>query len=120
MTIIPGIGALGSFSPLVNEESTSIKGIGMIEKLGNIYQNFNLFFKDPMKKDLLRRPYVDKVSTIIAANIAAVSGDHETIERLQNRGLDLNLGDYDGRVPLHLASSAGYLETVKFLVCNGA
>lgn len=71
MTVIPGIGAVGSFSPLVNEEGTTVRGVGMIEKLARIYQNFNLFFKDSMKRDLLRRPYLDKVSTIIAANIAA-------------------------------------------------
>jgi hypothetical protein len=63
-----------------------------------------LFFKDSMKRDLLRRPYIDKVSTIIAAIIAAESGDHDTIARLRSRGLDLNLGDYDNRKPLHLAA----------------
>jgi glutaminase len=37
MTVIPGIGAIGSFSPLVNEEGTTVKGVAMIEKLSCIY-----------------------------------------------------------------------------------
>jgi glutaminase len=34
MTIIPGIGGISSWSPKLNEEGNTVKGIGMIEKLG--------------------------------------------------------------------------------------
>lgn len=53
---------------------------------------------------------------MIAANNAAASGDLETINRLQIKGLDINKGDYDNRTPLHLAVSAGHLEVIKYLV----
>lgn len=46
LTVIPGIGAVGSFSPLLNEEGNCVRGIGMIEKLNKIFINFNLFYKD--------------------------------------------------------------------------
>ena len=57
LTVIPGIGSVGSFSPLLNKEGNSVKGIGMIEKLDMIYINFNLFYKDQKKRDFTRRAF---------------------------------------------------------------
>jgi ankyrin repeat protein len=60
------------------------------------------------------------LQTVIAACTSSASGDLETIMRLHVQGLDLNSGDYDRRTPLHLASAAGHLDIVKYLVENGA
>jgi hypothetical protein len=79
MTVIPGLGAIGSFSPLINEEGNSIRSIGMLEQLSKIYLNFNLFFKDPIKRDLTRRAHQTIVWTVIAGINAAASGDIETL-----------------------------------------
>ena len=57
LTVIPGIGAVASYSPLLNEEGNCIRGIAMIQKLNDIYTNFNLFYKDMKKKDLQRRAH---------------------------------------------------------------
>lgn len=57
LTVIPGLGAIASYSPLLNNEGNCVRGIGMIEKLNEIYLNFNLFYKDLKKRDLNRRAY---------------------------------------------------------------
>jgi hypothetical protein len=104
LTVIPGIGSLASFSPLLSEEGYSVKGIGMIEKLNKIYLNFNLFYKDQKKIDFQRRAFQSLAETVIAAISASASGDLETLSRLHVKGVDINQGDYDMRRPLHLAA----------------
>ena len=57
LTVIPGIGAFSTWSPPLNEEGNPVRGIAMISKLNNIYNNFNLFHKDMNKLDVTRKPY---------------------------------------------------------------
>jgi len=45
----------------------------------------------------------------------AHKGDIKGLKRLINMGAHPNIGDYDGRTPIHLAASEGKLETLKFL-----
>ena len=119
MTVIPGIGAVSTWSPPLNEEGNCVRGIGMIEKLSEIYVNVNLFHKDREKKDMTRKSYQTVVQTVIACCTAAATGDLEAISRLHAQKLDLNRGDYDDRTPIHLASQAGYLEIVNYLLERG-
>ena len=46
MTVIPGLGAVGSWSPPLDEEGNSVKAIAMIDELSKVYNNINLFYKD--------------------------------------------------------------------------
>ena len=55
MTVIPGIGSFASWSPPLNEEGNCVRGIGMIEKLSEIYVNINLFHKDRNKRDFTKK-----------------------------------------------------------------
>ena len=57
MTVIPGLGAVGSWSPPLDEEGNSVKGIAIIEKLSKVYNNINLFYKDQQKRDCTRKSY---------------------------------------------------------------
>ena len=52
LCVIPGIGAIASCAPKLNEEGNSVKGIGIIQKFSEVYNNFNLFHKAPQKKDV--------------------------------------------------------------------
>lgn len=52
-------------------------------------------------------------------NNAASEGDLEQLQLMVKAGYDVNLSDYDGRTPLHLACASGNLEIVKYLIENG-
>jgi ankyrin repeat protein len=116
LTVIPGLGAVGSFSPPLNDEGNSVRSIGIVEQLSARYSNVNLFDKDSMKRDLTRRPYQTLIETTIASCSAASVGDFEAIVRLHAGKTNLSDGDYDLRTPLHLASHASHLDVVKYLV----
>jgi len=68
---------------------------------------------------MTRRAYQTLLQTTIAACTSAASGDLESIIRLSVQGFDINEGDYDKRTCLHLASAAGHIEIVKYLVGQG-
>jgi len=56
---------------------------------------------------------------VVAACLAASSGDSEALQRLSSENIDLNQGDYDARTPLHLASFGGHIDAVVFLLEHG-
>ncbi|VDI66405.1 60kDa lysophospholipase [Mytilus galloprovincialis] len=51
---------------------------------------------------------------------AASQEDVDTLKAWKIAGADLNESDYDNRTALHVAVSLGHVETVKFLLDNGA
>ena len=116
MTVIPGTCAISSFSPPLNKDGSSVRGIAFLQKLSKLYSNFNLFHKDPHMLDMTKRHYQTILQTTVVLNTAASSGDAETIHRLHVQGLDLDTIDYDRRTALHLAAAGGHMDVVKYLV----
>jgi glutaminase len=51
---------------------------------------------------------------------AALYGDLLTVQKLDAAGVSVNVKDFDGRTPLHVAASEGYLDIVKYLVARDA
>ncbi|XP_053553076.1 60 kDa lysophospholipase [Bombina bombina] len=51
---------------------------------------------------------------------AASTGDINALEAIRDMGGNLSSEDYDGRTPLHVASSEGHFTVVQYLLNNGA
>ena len=50
----------------------------------------------------------------------ASHGNIEGLQAAKNKGISLDVADYDFRTPLHLAAAVGNFDAVKWLVDNGA
>lgn len=116
LSVVPGVGGIASWSPKLNAEGNTVKGIGMIDVLSAQYSNFNLFHKDVLLLDATRPPFFTQLRNIIAAVAAAASGDVETLRRLKASDINLDIGDYDKRTPLHLAAANNHLDALRWLV----
>jgi hypothetical protein len=55
--------------------------------------------------------------TLIRMCYAAGNGDLEQVKHIiEEKGVDVNMADYDGRTALHLAASEGQVEVVNYLI----
>ncbi|ELU00500.1 hypothetical protein CAPTEDRAFT_186427 [Capitella teleta] len=51
---------------------------------------------------------------------AAREGNVDSLTKLRDAGAHFFMGDYDGRTPLHIASSEGHLPAMRYLLSHGA
>eukprot|EP00850_Spirogloea_muscicola_P010428 SM000061S19255 [mRNA] locus=s61:457048:462535:+ [translate_table: standard] len=58
--------------------------------------------------------------TVASLCYAAKRGDMLELYRLLSSGFDVNMADYDGRTPLHLAAAYGQGKAVEYLLNSGA
>lgn len=119
---IPNVMGICVYSPRLDQNGNSVKGIAFAEELIKRYNFHNydsLNFETQNKKDPRRRKYETKTNKVMSLIFAASDGDLDEIRRLNSIGLDLNEPDYDGRTALHLAAAENQVEVVKYLLKNG-
>jgi glutaminase len=121
--VVPNVLGLCTWSPPLDEHGNSVRGIEFCRRLVKTF-NFHNY-------DSLVGPESSKVDPRRASRAGAVSddastlcwasctGDVSAIRRLVAAGVGLDLGDYDGRTPLHLAASEGQTAVVRFLLDQG-
>ena len=123
MVVIPNVMGLVVWSPRLDENGNSVRGI---EFCRHLVERFNFHNYDNLvggldgKKD--PRVQRDQAQRALLVDLcwAASEGDLNGIRRLIVSGVDLDGADYDGRTAWHLAASEDQREVVELFVRRGA
>lgn len=121
MIVVPDVMGIAIWSPRIDDNGTSVKGLDFAHKLVERF-NFHAFdsaIKNLTKVDPRLKKNETKMNGVMAVTSAASSGDLDELQRLYAAGVDLSEGEYDKRTGIHLASSEGHLEAVKFFIDKG-
>jgi len=118
MIVIPNVMGICIWSPKLDEMGNSVRGVEFCKILGKKYNfhNYDTLVTDNNKKDPRKKKYESKIDNVISLIWAASAGDIDEIQRLESLGTDLNTADYDGRTAIHLASSEGRTDVVKYFI----
>ena len=114
--VIPNVMGICTFSPKLDKFGNSVRGIDFYNKLVNkfSFHNFDNLLNETKKEDprsnLNKKDYIRDIIEICAL------GDLNSLKYYQLKNINFDNSDYDGRTPLHLASSNGHLNIVKYLI----
>lgn len=123
LIVIPNVMGICVWSPALDKNGNSVRGIDFCQKLVEKYAFHNydsLARSDSKKNDPRKKEAEESTNNIINLIYASYRGDLEAIKRYIIKGVDINQGDYDGRTALHLAAAEGHENCVSFLITNGA
>lgn len=119
--VVPQLMGICIFSPRLDEQGNSVRGIEMAKQITSKYL-VHIFDGAMTNADRID-PKIPiskwRANSCGEAIWAASNGDIRTLERLASEQKDLSVGNADMRTPLHLAAAEGQLEVVKFLLKNG-
>eukprot|EP00095_Tigriopus_kingsejongensis_P011529 maker-scaffold33_size549341-snap-gene-1.27 protein:Tk11529 transcript:maker-scaffold33_size549341-snap-gene-1.27-mRNA-1 annotation:"glutaminase kidney mitochondrial-like" len=120
MLVVPNVMGITLWSPLLDNLGNSVRGVQFCTDLIKAYHFHRFDGVGKMlslngKLDPTFKKYETASEVVIQLLLAAAAGDTLSIQRSWLQDVDLNVGDYDGRTALHLASAEGHLECVKFL-----
>jgi glutaminase len=123
MVVIPNVMGLCIWSPLLDENGNSIRGIEFCKELVKKYNfhNFDHILQESGHQKIDPRCIrnAEKIQDNARLLWACSTNEISEIKYLIAKGVNLTEADYDGRTGLHLAASEGNLEIVKILHSMG-
>ena len=119
--VIPNVGSFAIFSPRLDSNHNSVRGIEFSRLLVEKFAFHNYDHDDVNDKinPIENRMLVDSNLTFELI-WSASTGDISEVRRTVVMGVDINKGDYDHRTALHLAASEGHDDIVKYLISKKA
>jgi len=118
--VVPNVMGICFYSPPLDGFGNTVRGVQFCEEFVKLY-NFKkvtgeLLAGSTMRVDPTRNKYEIASQVIIHILMAANAGDETALKCAHQQGVDMNIGDYDGRTALHLAAAEGHLRCVRFLL----
>lgn len=118
MLVIPNVMGISIWSPRLDDVGNSVRGVEFCKRL---VERFSFHQYDSLtghseKINPRRKAMQVTASKIMELIWSASHGDLDEILRLEAEGVSLNIADYDGRTPLHLAASEGQVEVIRHLI----
>jgi len=118
--VVPNVMGMCFWSPPLDEFGNTVRGVQFCEEFVKLYTfqkvTGELLGGTSLQVDPTRNKYEVASQLIIHLLMAASAGDETALKCAYQQGVDMNLGDYDGRTALHLAAAEGHIRSVKFLL----
>ncbi|MEM1097018.1 MAG: glutaminase A [Bacteroidota bacterium] len=121
LLVVPGLMGLCFWSPRLDRNGNSVRGVAMAKRLTETYRLHLYDMVTDRGERIDPRVPIARWQASLASQAlwAASDGDLRTLRRLHGEHVDLQKGDYDLRSPMHLAAAEGNTETVAFLLERG-
>lgn len=118
LLVIPGVMGICTFSPLLEEQGNSAKGLDFAKLLVKkfVFHPYDHIRLPSSRKTPRQRSLVTQCCGACQVLYPAASGDLPLLKQLFSKGYDLNVEDYESRTAMHLAASHGHFSVVKFLL----
>ena len=117
--VIPGKMGIATFSPRLDKNGNSVRGIDFATRLTNTF-NFHQYDNNlpgiSNKIDPTEKKGYNSQLSLMSLLFAAAEGDLCEIKRLRADNVDILMTDYDNRSALHLAASNGHFNIVKYII----
>lgn len=110
--VIPNLGGICIWSPPLDVNGNSVKGVKFCELFAEKTNNQYHIFSHVTKQSKNEIVSIQKIINLVANNKL------ENLKEIMdlNPDFDLNQSDYDKRTPLHLAAAEGNYEIVDYLI----